>query len=44
MDWPYIVLIVCCVVGVCFFACVCVRKDIELAVNDCFGTNRREMG
>ena len=37
LETGYIVLIVCCVVGTCFFACVCVRGDIELAVNDCCG-------
>jgi hypothetical protein len=44
LETGYIFLIVVCCVGTCFFACVCVRKDIELAVQDCFGTNRREVG
>ena len=41
LETGYIVLIVVCCVGTCFFACVCVRGDIEQAVNDCFGRGRR---
>ncbi len=37
LHWAYIVLIVLCVVGVCFFACVCVGNDIALGVKDCCG-------
>ena len=42
LDPGYIALIVVGCVGTCFFACVCVRGDIQLALKDCFG--RRERG
>ncbi len=37
LHWAFILLIVLCVLSVCFFVCVCVGNDIVLGIKDCCG-------